>query len=322
MDKGLLKELSSFKNRNIRSLENCEDSKNTNAKIKDRTRTKKSKKTTNYKESVTALDNGLDNMMSAKKKSESISTLFGNGKTRNKYGIVAMMVDELRKRYLDGNFEPITFEQLLDLTHSTDINEMDRLWIISEALPTNSRVSMVENNMVIYKSPLESLYLKLNDGSLVSQNKHNSTKKDDDGSNQYLPNKKTLYTVLSRLNVNGGQGLLKSQIIESVPKAEKAIKSLLNNRIIEISRTDDVQQKVYFINEHSKFSIPNMDVDLIKIWRSIPPPDDDSVNNSSKRNEDIKKNGSKILKRKKPRIQLQNSHLSQDILKDFSVGNN
>ena len=218
-------------------------------------------------------------------------------RTKNKLGVLKMIVDKLRERHIERETEPLTFEEILKAINYSDMSPNMRDFL-EKAIRDNPKISCKDGGKFVYKP----LYSNLKNSSrLVGLLK----KKEDEG----LP------------------AVLLTDIRESMPKCEKAMKNI-NDSILTFTRPD--KQVVVFHNDPEchlpvrsdyqqlwrRISVEGLSDQDIEMYlnkagistmkgQTLKPP----VQASSRKKRGAKRNTARVL----------NSHLDPSMLKDYST---
>ena len=215
-------------------------------------------------------------------------------RTKNRFSILASIVDFVKSRYQERDFDTLTLDQLLDITKNTDIKPHDKEWL-GEALKQNLKVS--------YK-----------DGKYVFKPKYS------------LRDKKSLVRLLEKHDQHGLGGILLDDIREGLPNADDIVKAVLK-KVTFVTRSSD--KKAILFNCDSSFAV-SVDEEFQKHWRSVAveglaEADIERYLSSSgittmqgvapvtQKRPDKKRGG-----RRRKNMKLLNSHLTVDVLKDYS----
>lgn len=214
-------------------------------------------------------------------------------KQKSRFSILSSIVDLLKSKYQKRDFQVYTLEQLLDLTHNTDIKDHNKQWL-AEALKDNPKIAFKDI--------------------------HYSFKP-----KYALRDRKSLVRLLEKHEQNGLGGVLLDDIREGLPNADEIIKAV-SDKVTFVTRSNDKKAILFYYDSsfHSQ-----VDEEFQKHWRSVAveglaEADIERYLNSSgitsmqgvapthKRHE--KKRGNKRRKNMK----LMNTHLEGDMLKDYS----
>jgi transcription initiation factor TFIIE subunit beta len=143
----------------------------------------------------------------------------------------------MKSRHLEGDSEALSFDDLLDETNQLDLNQKQKNWLLTEALPNNPKISITEDGKYAFKP----LYP--------------------------LKDRKSLLRLLDKNDQRGYGGVALEDIQESLPDADRHVNWLANNnKIIVITRPID-KKKILFYNDSSQnFKV---DEEFQKLWRSI-----------------------------------------------------
>ena len=163
-----------------------------------------------------------------------------SGSSTHNFAILAKIVNWMKQRYLDGDAEALTFDDVLDETNQLDLTNKQKNWLLTEALPNNPKIEVIEDGeqrKYAYK-PV-----------------HN------------LKDRKSLLRLLDKYDQRGLGGIVLEDVQESLPNADRHVKWLAdNNKIIIITRPMD-KRKVLFYNDTSQeFKVEE---DFQKLWRSV-----------------------------------------------------
>lgn len=222
------------------------------------------------------------------------------------FSIIAKIVKWLKERYLTGDSEPLTLEDILDETEQMDISSRTKAWLENEVLEQNPRIRVVRPEGDS-KGPVKYQFKPLID----------------------VKDRKTLRKYLMDKYQAGEGAVWLDDILESLPHANRAIKWLVENEhIVVITRQID-KRKVVFYNE-GKQDI-KIDEEFLKLWRSISVDGvaDDKIEEylekhgiqsiqdlASKKMEPVQKRR-KIMRRPNKNFKAHNEHM-KDILEDYT----
>lgn len=221
------------------------------------------------------------------------------------FSVLAKIVNTLKARYLTGDKDPVTLTDILFELHLTEISRKQREWLLG-ALANNPKIRVIDfedNATKIIKYQFKPVLDISNGKSLV----------------RYLAER-----------YEAGQGALSIEDIqESLPKADKIIKLLLDKDIITvITRQSDKKKYVFYNDGRSDIKI---DEEFVKLWRSVPVdgvPDEkieeylekhgiQSIRDlASKKIEPIQKRR-KVGRRQNKNFKAHNEHM-KDILEDYA----
>lgn len=219
------------------------------------------------------------------------------------FSILAKIVNSMKDRYLNGDSEALSFDELLDETNQLDLSSKQKQWLLTESLPHNPRITVTEDGKYAYKPVYN------------------------------LKDRKTLLRLLDKHDSRGLGAITMDDIKESLPNAERIVKNLVDNKkIIMVSRPVD-KKKVLFYNDLSLSF--NVDEEFQKAWRTIAVEgiDESKIEEylknhgiSSMQDVNLKKSSLPVNKRKDNRKRKQtfkklNNHLGGDILQDYSEKN-
>ncbi|XP_050529630.1 general transcription factor IIE subunit 2 isoform X2 [Daktulosphaira vitifoliae] len=215
-----------------------------------------------------------------------------------KFGVLTKIVKYIKASHQNGDDHPLTLDELLDETNQLDVGAKVKIWLESEALPSNPKIERTQDGKYMFKPPYK------------------------------LKDRKALLKLLKQQDLKGLGGIMLDDIQESLPNCEKALKHL-QNEILYVSRPGD-KKKVIFYNDKS--ATIEINEEFKKMWRSVAVEnmDDDKIEEhlekqgiSSMQDNGIKKINH--IKRKKPitkkRIYKKprdNEHLA-NVLEDYDT---
>ncbi|OXA60840.1 transcription initiation factor IIE subunit beta isoform X1 [Folsomia candida] len=151
-----------------------------------------------------------------------------------KFGVLTKIVKHLKQKFQDGEDHPLALEEILDETNQLDVSGKIRQWLQTEALPHNPKIDTTFESKYQFKPPLA------------------------------CRDKKSLLRLLKQHDLKGLGGILRDEVVESVPHAERVLK-ILDPEIITIIRQD--KKKVLFYNDrHADLKV---DEEFQKHWRSV-----------------------------------------------------
>ncbi|KAI2805814.1 hypothetical protein RDWZM_008974 [Blomia tropicalis] len=215
------------------------------------------------------------------------------------FSILAKIVNSMKDRYLNGDSEALSFDELLDETNQLDLSAKQKQWLLTESLPNNPRINLTLDGKYAYKPVFA------------------------------LKDKKSLIRLLDKYDQRGMGSITFDDVKESLPNAEKIVKNMVdNNKIILVTRPVD-KKKVLFYNDLSlSFSV---DEEFQKAWRSIAVEGMDenkieeylknhginSMQDVNLKKSTIHTHKRKDSKKRKQNFKKLNNHLG-DILQDYS----
>lgn len=211
------------------------------------------------------------------------------------FGILTKIVKYMKQRYLDGDNEPLTIDEILDETNQLDLNQRQKNWLVSEALVNNPKIVQTDEQKYIYKPTYP------------------------------LRDRKSLMRLLDRHDQKGLGGIFLEDIQESLPNADRIIKNL-GDSIIIITRPNDKRKVIYYNDKNATFKV---DEEFQKLWRGVAVEGLDELkieeylqkHGITSMNLEMKK-GNAVQKRKKPTnkkprsFKKLNDHM-QDILEEY-----
>lgn len=214
------------------------------------------------------------------------------------FACLAKIVKYMKQRYLDGDNEPLTLEEMLDETNQLDLAPRQRQWLATEALRNNPKVDITEDGEKYFYKPIFP-----------------------------LKDKKSLLRLLDKYDQRGMGGIALEDIQESLPNADRCIKAL-GEAIIILTRPTDKKKILYYNDRSIHFKV---DEDFQKLWRSVAVDglDDQKIEEYLEKHgiTSMKDIGGKpvnpIQKRKKPTskkprtFKKHNEHMG-DILQDYN----
>ena len=200
-------------------------------------------------------------------------------------------------RYQERKFDPLTFDEILDLTKNTDISQTDKIWLSEEALKSNEKLSF-ENGKYAFKPKYP------------------------------LRDRKSLLKLLDHHEQKGLGGILLDDVREGLPNADDIVKQI-SRRILFVTRTND--KKAVLFNYDQQYSM-EVDEDIQKHWRGATVEGLGEAGIEKYLGEAgitvmqgiTAANNGPVSKKKKPsnrkrNFKKLNTHLSGDVLKDYST---
>ncbi|XP_076435581.1 general transcription factor IIE subunit 2-like [Babylonia areolata] len=160
------------------------------------------------------------------------------GSTNYRFGVLARIVKHLKSKHQEGDTEALLLEEILDETNQLDVTNSVKHWLQTEALLSNPKVTVKESS----------------EGRKFAFN----PKLD-------IRDRKGLMKLLKNYDLVGKGGVLMEDVEESLPNAQKAVKSLGDN-IIMVTRPVDKKKVLFYNDKNLKFDI---DEDYRKLWRSV-----------------------------------------------------
>ncbi|XP_025830316.1 general transcription factor IIE subunit 2 [Agrilus planipennis] len=160
-----------------------------------------------------------------------------SGSSQYRFGVLAKIVKHMRVRHQEGDSHPLTLEEILDETNQLDVGSKVKQWLQTEALQNNPKIEVTVDGKFTFKATYK------------------------------LKDRKSLLKLLKQQDLKGLGGIYLDDVMESLPHAEKALKTLQNqNEIIFVARPLD-KKKVLFYNDRTA-SMP-IDEEFQKLWRSV-----------------------------------------------------
>lgn len=217
------------------------------------------------------------------------------GSSQVNFAILTKIVRYMKQRYLDGDNEPLSIDEILDETNQLDVSQRQKSWLITDALPSNPKIIVTEEQKYIYKPTYP------------------------------LKDRKSLLRLLDRHDQKGQGGIFLEDIQESLPNADRIIKNL-GDAIIIIMRPNDKRKVVYYNDKNATFKV---DEEFQKLWRGVAVEGIDELkieeylqkHGITSMNLEMKK-GNAVQKRKKPTtkkprsFKKHNDHMA-DILEEY-----
>lgn len=214
------------------------------------------------------------------------------------FSILTKIVNSMKDRYLNGDSEALSFDELLDETNQLDLSSRQKQWLLNEALPNNPRIQVTEDSKYAYKPVFN------------------------------LKDRRSLMRLLEKYDSRGMGAISYDDVKESLPNADRIIKFLSEkDQLIVITRPVD-KKKLLFINNNALNF--NVDEEFQKAWRSISVEGMDEAKIeeylknhgiSSMQDVNLRKSSMPIQKRKdkkrKQNFKKLNNHLD-DLLQDYS----
>jgi len=165
-------------------------------------------------------------------------------KNQTNFALLAKIVTHMKQKHLQGDSYPLTLGEILDECSSTNpVNNLARERL-GEAMRVNIKLRVIEPNAP--DQPEKFCFRPPIDG---------------------IKDKKSFLRFMERHGGEGLGGVKRSDVIESLPKAEKVLKKLEEKQDIYIHHRPD-KQAIIFFNDRS-IDI-EMDETFQKLWRSIP----------------------------------------------------
>lgn len=159
------------------------------------------------------------------------------GSSQYNFGILAKIVNHMKKRHQHGDTYPLTIDEILDETSQLDVGSKQRHWLITEALVNNPKIKVVDNGEKYAFKP-----------------------KYD------IRDKKGLLNLLKKHDLHGWGGILLDDIEESLPDMDKALKALGAN-VIFVQRQSDKKKVLFYNDKYCRYTV---DEEFQKLWRGVP----------------------------------------------------
>lgn len=160
------------------------------------------------------------------------------GSSQYKFGILAKIVNFMKKQHQENNAYPMTIDEILEETSQLDIGNKNKYWLVSEALPNNQKIKVLqEDGETKYK------YLPTFD----------------------IKDRKAFLNLLKRFDLHGEGGILLDDVEESLPDCQKALKRLGDN-VTYVTRPNDKKKVLFYNDKYCQF---NIDEEFTKLWRGV-----------------------------------------------------
>ncbi|XP_071941402.1 transcription initiation factor IIE subunit beta-like [Antedon mediterranea] len=220
------------------------------------------------------------------------------GTSKNKFRILANIVNFMRDRFKKGDNYSLTVDEILDETNMMDISTANKAWLTNDALPNNPKIA-AEDGRYKYKP-------KFN-----------------------IRGRKELLRLLDNYDQHGKGGILFDDVVDSLPHAEKKIEEL-KDRVIIVTRPIDKKKVLFYNDKGCQFTVEE---EFRKLWRgaAVDAIDENKIDEYLKKQGITSMQDSGVKKftpvqkrrkggkrRNKP---LLNEHVA-DQLKDYTEGNN
>jgi len=186
-------------------------------------------------------DSGSSNKKSAassvSKSRPAFTSKFSAGGSQYKFGVLAKIVRHMKARHMDGMDHSLSLEEILDETNQLDVSGATKTWLASEALVSNPKIEVTPERTYIFKPPYK------------------------------IMNKKELIKLLKRMDLKGDGGIMYDDVIESLPKAEKIVQTLITDgKVIQVTRPCDKKRVLFYYDHTTDIEI---DGEFVRQWRSI-----------------------------------------------------
>lgn len=216
------------------------------------------------------------------------------GSSQGKFKILFQVIKHMKQRHLNGDTYPLSLEEILDETNQLHIGQLQRNWLMNEALANNPKLQVDDNGKYVFKPPIN------------------------------IKDRQDLLRLLKEHNKQGLGGIMFDDIQELLPNAEKILK---RPSVIQITQPKS-KKKVLFYNDIS-FQL-NVDDKFQKLWKSVALDglDEDEIEvylqkqGITSMKVSCVKNVTAVPKRKKPSSSKRNfKKLNQHNLQDYSERN-
>lgn len=160
------------------------------------------------------------------------------GSSQYKFGILAKIVNFMKKKHQESDSYPLAIDEILDETNQLDIGNKNKHWLMTEALPNNQKIKVVqEDGETKYK------YLPTYD----------------------IKDRKAFLNLLKRYDLHGEGGILMDDVEESLPHCQQALKRLGDN-VLTVTRPNDKKKILFYNDKYCQF---NIDEEFVKLWRGV-----------------------------------------------------
>ena len=220
---------------------------------------------------------------------------------KHKFALLAEIVKHMKSRHQKGDTHALTLDEMLEECKLEGrISSIHKNWLQNEALENNPKIQVLKEDPI-------------GEVKYTFKPKYN------------IKDKKALLKLLDRHDQRGLGGIMRDDIEEGLPNANKCIKNL-RNKILFVTRPD--KKQVAFYNDRSCDIV--IDEEFQKLWRqvAVDSVDDNKIEeylNShgiTSMQETVKKPVQQKRKKvnRKRRFNAHNDHLG-DMLKDYSTEN-
>lgn len=84
-----------------------------------------------------------------KSSSASFDYKTAQGSSQVKFGILAKIVNFMKKRHQESDSYPLNLDEILDETNQLDIGNKNKHWLMTEALPNNQKIEVFIFNFIL-----------------------------------------------------------------------------------------------------------------------------------------------------------------------------
>lgn len=219
-------------------------------------------------------------------------------RTKNRFAVLATIIDAMKKRHLESKFDPLSLDEILDNIKYTDIDSDVKSWLANQAL--------VQNSKLICK-----------DGKFAFKAIYN------------IRNKKTFLELLQKHDTEGQGGMLFDDVEESLPSAERIVQNTTSKGLVlPVVRSTDKKVVLFHNDTHHLIDV---DEKFKELWRhsSVEGMGENDIEKylmnrgiSAMKDSALRKPLASAQKKKtnrrKKQFKVQNVHLEQGLLKDFN----
>lgn len=218
-------------------------------------------------------------------------------RSKNRFAVLATIVDAMKKRHLESEFESLTLDEILDRIKYTDIDPNDKSWLANQALKDNNKLACKDEKFVF-----KPIY--------------------------HMKNKKSFLELLQKHDQNGQGGMLFDDIQDSLPNAERIVHYTTSKELV-LTVTRSTDKKVVLYHNDIQHSI-TVDEKFKELWRhsSVEGMGENDIEKylmnhgiSAMKDSALRKPlayQKKKANRKQKQFKVQNVHLQQGLLKDFN----
>nr|CDS25362.1 transcription initiation factor IIE subunit [Hymenolepis microstoma] len=152
-----------------------------------------------------------------------------------RFALLCRVVNYLKKRHLEGLFEALSVDEILDELFIRDELKSNIVWLETEALPSNPKIGVAPAGKFYFKPRYD------------------------------IRNRMDLYRLLKHFEVNGLGGIEYDDIAECVKDADKVVRSL-GDTVFDYTNPKNKKRVIYFNDKSCDLEVST---DLKEMWRSV-----------------------------------------------------
>ncbi|XP_045103397.1 transcription initiation factor IIE subunit beta-like [Portunus trituberculatus] len=194
------------------------------------------------------VDAGRSSIVQCRTYPKYISSFSQHRHSKCKFSVLRTIVNFLKMRYQEKNTEHYTFEEMTRKAGLLHLDPEVKKWLVTEALPHNLKVEVIEGMYYFFKPPL------------------------------HITGRHSLLRLLRQKYEKGLGGVMLSDVQECVGPRWNKIMKQVEGEVVQVVRKAD--KKTIIFHKDNSLSLP-LSEELVRLWRSL------SLSDSNKTDDDI-----------------------------------